>query len=59
MISELERLYAKNPDSIKTVDPKGWTPLHHAAMRNQPESVVFLVNRGAGEGKKGQPHGER
>ncbi|QQR49730.1 ankyrin repeat domain-containing protein [bacterium] len=44
---QLRSLLANNNVDINAQDPRGWTPLHHAAYWDRVECVKVLLNAGA------------
>jgi ankyrin repeat protein len=46
-LAALKRQVEKDPTIINRMHVTGWTPLHHAALGNQPEVIRYLVKKGA------------
>lgn len=44
---QVKALIEANPQLVMVKDESGDTPLHHAAWKKQPETVSFLISKGA------------
>ena len=46
-VAELKKILADDPDSVKELDEKGWTPLHLASTFGKLDAVKLLIENKA------------